>query len=385
VTNSVWDTLQIYGGDGGVADRASQDHQIFNGQGQSDQNAFYHAIVSAGIAFNHGVPAAHFYGQMREFRTLFSFNESFSYPDAARDVFNNEVGIRIAQYAISHGLPEAALPDLARDALNRGLLIVDEFEDSRLDISSFPVIRDDEVYDGPSSEVASQLERDFGFPEGTLPTGDASGEGLPIDWPVLDPDTSLVPMPRPDEGLLHDKEFEKLLDNHMDAGGGKGSKKDLSDDAAFKKKIISPLVIDLDGDGVELISLEDSTAFFDLNLDGFAELTGWVSADDALLALDADGDGIIDNNSELFGNQTGHANGFLALAAHDGNADGVIDANDAVFADLIAWRDMNGDGFSAESEMVSLTDVGITSIDLAYVDVNETNAGAARQIRTNLS
>src|SRR6056297_617874 len=144
----------------------------------------------------------------------------------------------------------------------------------------------------------------------------------------------------------------------------------ISDSFAFFQRIISPLVIDLDGDGdgVELISLEESNAFFDLNLDGFAELTGWVSADDALLALDADGDGIIDNNSELFGNQTGHANGFLALAAHDGNADGVIDANDAVFADLIAWRDMNGDGFSAESEMVSLTDVGITSIDLAYVD-----------------
>src|SRR6056297_2774533 len=160
---------------------------------------------------------------------------------------------------------------------------------------------------------------------------------------------------------------------------------DISDSFAFFQRIISPLVIDLDGDGVKLISHEDSTAFFDLNLDGFAEMTGWVSADDALLALDVDGDGIIDNNSELFGDQTGHANGFLALAAHDGNGDGVIDANDAVFADLIAWRDLNGDGFSAESEMVSPTDVGITSIDLAYVDVNETNAGAARQIRTNLS
>lgn len=148
---------------------------------------------------------------------------------------------------------------------------------------------------------------------------------------------------------------------------------DILESFAFFQRIISPLVIDLDGDGVELISLEESNAFFDLNLDGFAELTGWVSADDALLALDVDGDGIIDDNSELFGDQTGHANGFLALAAHDGNADGVIDANDAVFADLIVWRDLNGDGFSAATEMFSLSDVGITSIDLAYVDVNETN------------
>jgi hypothetical protein len=90
---------------------------------------------------------------------------------------------------------------------------------------------------------------------------------------------------------------------------------DLPTISPFLSYIISPLVIDLDGDGVELVSLENSTAFFDLNLDGFAENTGWVAADDALLALDANGDGIINDNSELFGNQTGHANGFLALAA----------------------------------------------------------------------
>ena len=163
----------------------------------------------------------------------------------------------------------------------------------------------------------------------------------------------------------HGKEFVKAIE------------KDLPKDSVFKKSLPSPLVIDLDGDGVELISLADGAAFFDLNLDGFAEHTGWVSPDDALLALDIDGDGIIDDVSELFGDQTGHANGFLALAAHDSNSDGVIDANDALFSDLIVWQDLNGDGFSSANEMLSLTDVGITSIDLAYVDVNETNAGHA--------
>lgn len=145
--------------------------------------------------------------------------------------------------------------------------------------------------------------------------------------------------------------------------------------AAFLADIISPLVIDLDGDGVELIALENSTAIFDLDLDGYAQHTGWVSPDDALLALDIDGDGIIDDGSELFGDQTGFGNGFLALAAHDSNNDGVIDALDTVFADLVVWQDVNGDGFSAESEMFSLTDVGITSIDLGYTNVNETNEG----------
>lgn len=37
-----------------------------------------------------------------------------------------------------------------------------------------------------------------------------------------------------------------------------------------------PLALDLDGDGVELISLEDSSAHFDFGEDGFAERIGWL-------------------------------------------------------------------------------------------------------------
>jgi hypothetical protein len=42
------------------------------------------------------------------------------------------------------------------------------------------------------------------------------------------------------------------------------------------------------------------------------EKTGWVSAGDGLLAVDANHDGIINNITELFGNAT--QNGFAALA-----------------------------------------------------------------------
>jgi len=50
-----------------------------------------------------------------------------------------------------------------------------------------------------------------------------------------------------------------------------------------------PLVIDLDGDGIELKSLQDSNVRFDLDGDGFAERTGWVGPDDGLLAVDSNG------------------------------------------------------------------------------------------------
>jgi hypothetical protein len=137
----------------------------------------------------------------------------------------------------------------------------------------------------------------------------------------------------------------------------------------------SPLVVDLDGDGVELIGLGASEALFDLNVDGFAELTGWAKADDGFLACDRDGDGVIDDNLELFGTGAGHASGFLHLAELDSNGDGVIDGADADFVALSIWRDLDGDGVTDDGELRPLADFGIASIDLAATMVNETNEG----------
>lgn len=109
---------------------------------------------------------------------------------------------------------------------------------------------------------------------------------------------------------------------------------------------VSPLVIDLDGDGIELTALEGSEAYFDLNVDGFAERTGWVGSDDGLLAYAVNGNGVIDDNSELFGNMTGYDNGFAQLSELDSNSDGVVDANDTSFDQLLVWRDFDQDGSS---------------------------------------
>ena len=126
----------------------------------------------------------------------------------------------------------------------------------------------------------------------------------------------------------------------------------------------SPLVLDLDGDGIELTSVNGATAFFDVNVDGFAEATGWVAADDGLLAYDINGNGIIDDGTELYGDQTGHAHGFQALAQLDSNGDGIVDASDTLFDGLVVWHDLNSDGISQAGEMRSLADVGIASISV---------------------
>ena len=45
-----------------------------------------------------------------------------------------------------------------------------------------------------------------------------------------------------------------------------------------------PLVLDLNGDGVTSIALDNSTAHFDLDGDGFAEKTGWIDGSDDIYA-----------------------------------------------------------------------------------------------------
>lgn len=138
----------------------------------------------------------------------------------------------------------------------------------------------------------------------------------------------------------------------------------------------SPLIMDLDGDGIELTSLVSADAvYWDIDLDGFAEASGWVGPDDGLLAVDMNEDSIINNSSELFGDQTGYDNGFLALAAYDSNSDGLITAEDADFDKLIVWKDANTNGYSEASELYSMDDLLITQIDLGYSDVSYTISG----------
>ena len=89
----------------------------------------------------------------------------------------------------------------------------------------------------------------------------------------------------------------------------------------------SPIILDLDGDGVETVGVKDG-AYFDHDGNGFAEQTGWASSHDGLLVMDRNGDGIINGGKELFGNETllangaKAANGFQALAELDSNHDG---------------------------------------------------------------
>ena len=142
----------------------------------------------------------------------------------------------------------------------------------------------------------------------------------------------------------------------------------------------SPLILDLNGDGVRTQHWASNT-LFDIDADGTLERTGWISEGDGLLTLDRNADGIINDGSELFGNATTLADGskasdgFAALAELDSNRDGRIDANDEVFTSLRVWMDANKDGVSQSGELYSLSSLGIASINLDAQQTRELNNG----------
>lgn len=130
-----------------------------------------------------------------------------------------------------------------------------------------------------------------------------------------------------------------------------------------------PLVLDLDGDGIETTSTRDGTVIlFDHDADGIKTGTGWVKPDDGWLVLDRNGNGTIDSGRELFGVDTLKSNGqlatdgFDALKDLDANQDGNIDSADSIFANLRIWRDLNQDGISQGNELTTLNANSITRI-----------------------
>ncbi|WP_457811907.1 calcium-binding protein [Sinorhizobium meliloti] len=129
----------------------------------------------------------------------------------------------------------------------------------------------------------------------------------------------------------------------------------------------SPLVLDLDNDGIELTTFNASTTdtFFDLDGDGFLEQTAWVGDDDGLLARDLDESGTIDSVDELFGSPS--IDGFALLAQFDDNGDHIINQYDDVWSDLVVWKDANADAVTDSGELHSLASLNIISFDLAGV------------------
>jgi trimeric autotransporter adhesin len=166
---------------------------------------------------------------------------------------------------------------------------------------------------------------------------------------------------------------------------------DLFDEA---EDTVSPLILDLDGDGVETLNIE-SGVHFDHDANGLAESTGWAGEDDGLLVWDRNANGQIDSGRELFGNNTLRpngsvaSNGFAALADLDSNLDNQISSSDSAFSSLRIWRDLDSDAHVDAGELLTLSAAGVQSIGLTYTPEStvDANGNQHRQVglytRTN--
>ncbi|MCR4880609.1 MAG: hypothetical protein K6A44_01470 [bacterium] len=160
------------------------------------------------------------------------------------------------------------------------------------------------------------------------------------------------------------------------------------------RQTISPLVLDLKGDGFKYTSVEDGVVF-DLNNDGVPEKTGWTAPqkefDNAFLVLDKNKNGQVDNGGELFGDQNGSDNGFIELAKYDDNGDDVINKEDKIFNDLRLWVDFNKNAkvdYEADGstkELKTLDEAGVTEISVNYELQKDSKGNILRDIYGNIT
>lgn len=184
-------------------------------------------------------------------------------------------------------------------------------------------------------------------------------------------------------GGLRIENFKKFANTTTDQNGDniysalgitikQSTQDDEQPDKSGAERKISPIVIDLNNNGIETTLKEN--VHFDHAGDALKELTGWVAPEDGLLVRDLNGDGIINNGSELFGNNTllrnGQRadNGYQALAELDENGDGVIDIQDSHYSSLQIWRDANSNGLTESGELIDLAEAGITAIGTVYTE-----------------
>lgn len=162
---------------------------------------------------------------------------------------------------------------------------------------------------------------------------------------------------------------------------------DAQDSGCHPDACASPVLIDVLGNGFDLTNALKGVNF-DINGDGKKEKLSWTApqSDDAWLALDRNGDGLINSGSELFGNFTPQSNpplgtgrnGFNALVEYDkaaqgGNTDGLITDRDSVFRNLLLWQDTNHNGISEANELRTLTQLGLVAIECDYKESKKTD------------
>ena len=138
---------------------------------------------------------------------------------------------------------------------------------------------------------------------------------------------------------------------------------------------VSPIIIDLYGDGKPDVDRGDwkphakrfnirKARMFDIDGCGEPELTEWLGPRSGLLVAPKEEVSKVGGN-ELFGTAVGYVDGYQKLAElRDANHDGVISGKE--LKGLMVWINKANDGICKPSELFSVAELGITSIDCRH-------------------
>jgi hypothetical protein len=139
-----------------------------------------------------------------------------------------------------------------------------------------------------------------------------------------------------------------------------------------------PIVIDLDGDGVEFIGPDEGYSL-DMTDSGVANITAFAAPDDAVLVFDADHNGLVSNSREfMFADYLeGASTDLEGLRFFDSNNDGFLSIADNLYSDFHLWQDANLNGEVDTGEFMSLSEAGLLSIGLTSDGEGYADAGGS--------
>lgn len=134
-----------------------------------------------------------------------------------------------------------------------------------------------------------------------------------------------------------------------------------------------PIALDLDGDGLDLSTVESSSVVVQTALGALSKIA-WVGPTDGFLAVDRNGDGAINTLSEIsfVQDKPGATSDLEGLRTWDTNGDGVLDKSDKDFSKILLFVDANQNGRSTATELRTLEEAGIKAINLGGVGTGYT-------------
>ena len=133
----------------------------------------------------------------------------------------------------------------------------------------------------------------------------------------------------------------------------------------------SPIVLDLDGDGnleasngvyLPHVYKDGRVVEFDINGDGFVDLTEWVGKNDGLL-IQYDASKPV-SGAQLFGDADGFINGYEKMRSLDADENGTLEGQE--LATLSVWQDKNLNAKVDAGEIQSLSALKITELRVEH-------------------